>query len=113
MHEYSIVASLLERVDAEARARNATAVGRVAVKIGELSGVEIDLLRTAFETFRERTLCAGAELTIEAVAARWACRGCGREIARGALLACPACGRPARLVGGDEILLQSIEMEVA
>jgi len=113
MHEYSIVASLLERVDAEAHARNATAVSRVAVKVGELSGVEVDLLRTAFETFRERTLCAGAELAIEAVAARWACRGCGREIARGALLACPVCGRPARLVGGDEILLQSIEMEVA
>ena len=113
MHEYSIVASLLERVDAEARAHGATVVDRIQVRIGELSGVEIDLLRTAFETFRERTICAAAELEIEPVAARWSCRGCEREIERGAILRCPACGQPARLVDGGEILLQRIEMEVA
>ncbi len=41
MHEYSIVQALVERVDAEARARGATAVHRLSVSIGELSGVEI------------------------------------------------------------------------
>ncbi len=113
MHEYSIVASLLERVDAEARARGATAVERIQVKIGELSGVEIDLLKTAFETFRERSVCAAAELEIEPVPARWACPGCELEIARGGFLRCPECGLPARLASGDEVVLQRIEMEVA
>ena len=112
MHEYSIVSQLLEQVDAQARQREATAIHRIRVRIGELSGVEADLLRTAYETFREHTLCAGAELEISAVPARWVCRECGREIARGEVLSCPECSVPARLAGGDEILLEQIEMEV-
>jgi Zn finger protein HypA/HybF involved in hydrogenase expression len=47
------------------------------------------------------------------VPARWTCTACGREIPRGEVLTCPACELPARLApGGDEILLETIEMEV-
>jgi Zn finger protein HypA/HybF involved in hydrogenase expression len=45
------------------------------------------------------------------VAARWACIACDRDVAKGAVLRCEACGRPARLVHGDEIILERIEME--
>ena len=113
MHEYSIVQALIERVEAEARARNATAVHRLEVKIGALSGVETSLLATAFQLFREKTICEGAELTIEAAPASWACRDCGAGIAAGEVLRCAACGGYARLMSGDEILLERIEMEVA
>lgn len=113
MHEYSIVSSLLDRVEEEARAQHATAVHRLHLQIGELSGVEIDLLETAYETFRERTVCAGADLEIERIAARWDCPTCGRELAPGDALCCPDCGVPARMCGGNEIVLQRIEMEVA
>ena len=112
MHEYAIVQALFERVNAEARARGATGVHRLSVRIGELSGVEAELLSTAYDTFRERTICAGAELDLQVVPARWACPDCGSAIARGAVLACPSCAMPARLVQGDEILLDRIEMEV-
>ena len=112
MHEYSIVQALLERVDAEARARGATAVHRLSVRIGELSGVEGELLATAYDTFRQRTICEGAALDLRIVPARWACPECGDAIARGAVLTCPSCAMPARLVQGDEILLDRIEMEV-
>lgn len=112
MHEYSIVEALLTRVDAEARARGATAVHRLTVRIGELSGVEIDLLTTAYATFRERTICAHADLDVLPVAAAWACPQCGGQIDRGAMLQCLRCGVPARLAQGDEILLDRIEMEV-
>ncbi len=113
MHEYSIVSALLERVEAEARAREATAVHHLRVRVGEVSGVETELLASAYELFRERTLCAAADLEIVAVPARWACPSCEREIARGAVLRCEECTLPARLVDGDEILLERIEMEVA
>jgi len=113
MHEYSIVRALLDRVDREARARQATAVHRLQVRIGELSGVEIELLATAYRTFRERSLCAAAELEVVPVAAAWACPRCDRPVAAGALLRCPDCAAPARLVAGDEIVLDRIEMEVA
>lgn len=112
MHEYSIVEALLARVDAEARARGATAVHRLTVRIGELSGVEIDLFATAFATFRDRTICAHADLEVMAVAAVWKCPVCGGQIEHGSMLQCAACDVPARLSQGDEILLDRIEMEV-
>jgi hydrogenase nickel incorporation protein HypA/HybF len=111
MHEYSIVASLIERVEREAAAHRAARVHRLHVKLGELSGVEIDLLKTAFDTFRERTICEGAELALERIAAAWACPTCHRPIPRGAILRCQVCGRAARMIHGDEIVLERIEME--
>ena len=111
MHEYSIVASLIDRVQQEADAHGGARVHRLHVKIGELSGVEVDLLKTAFETFRERTVCDGAEMKIDTVAPAWACPSCERSVARGAILRCEACDRPARMIQGDEIILQRIEME--
>jgi hydrogenase nickel incorporation protein HypA/HybF len=112
MHEYSIVQALVERVEREARARNAAAVHRLSVRIGELSGVDVELLETAFATFRDRTICQDAALDIERVAARWECPECLTGLRPGSLLRCAACGVPARLARGDEIVLDRIEMEV-
>ena len=112
MHEYSIVEALLVRVDAEARARGATAVHRLTVRIGELSGVEIELLASAFATFRDRTVCAHAALDNMPIAAVWTSSVCSGQIERGSILRCAACGVPARLSQGDEIVLDRIEMEV-
>lgn len=112
MHEYSIVQALIERVDAEARARGASAVHRLSVRIGELSGVEVDLLATAYAAFRERTVCERADLDVQRVPARWECPRCGGPIGRGNLLRCATCDVPARLAEGDEIVLDRIEMEV-
>jgi len=112
MHEYSIVQSMVERVNAEMRARGATGVHRLSVRIGELSGVEPGLLSKAYETFRDRTVCEHAELDLRMVPARWECPSCARTIAVGGVLSCPACGLPARLAEGDEIMLDRIELEV-
>lgn len=113
MHEYSIVEALMRRVEGEARSRAAISVGRIRVALGELSGVDPALLATAYELFRERTLCQGAELEIHTVPASWVCPSCGRAFARGEILRCLACQSPARLASGDEIVLEQIEMEVA
>ena len=113
MHEYSLIQSLVTRVEAEARARRASSVHRVVVALGELSGVDPELFATAYETFRAGTLCEGAPLEVRRIEARWACSGCGREIRRGQVLTCDGCGLPARIAqGGDEIVLETIEMEV-
>ncbi len=113
MHEYSIVGSLLERACAEAQARGAVAVHRLTVAIGAAAGVEPELLSRAYETFREGTICAGAELCLRRVEERWECPQCGRPVLRGEILRCRRCARPAHLVSGDEIILERIEMEVA
>ena len=113
MHEYSIVQALLDRVDHEARRHGALRVHKVRVSLGELAGVEVGLLRTAYDTIRHRTVCQEAELEVREVAARWECSRCAAPIARGTALRCAACGQPARLASGEEIMLDQIEMEAA
>lgn len=112
MHEYSIVQALLDRVHREAAQRSATAVHRLHVRIGELSGVEVDLLTTAFDTFKGRSISEDAELVVHSVPAAYSCPGCGRDFPRGEILRCPDCALPARLTEGGEIFLDRIEMEV-
>jgi hydrogenase nickel incorporation protein HypA/HybF len=113
MHEYSIIQSLMSRVEAEAQKHGATSVHSIEVRIGEQSGVEIDLLETAFETFREGSICAGATMKVTSVPAVWQCPICARTLVSGTVLICEECRAPARLISGDEIFLDRIEMEAA
>ncbi len=110
MHEYSIIQSLVDSVVAAAP-RDAS-VHRIEVRIGELSGVDCELLATAYDVFRAGTICERASMRIDRVPARWLCPKCGGEIPRGIALRCRACDAPARLASGDEIILQRIELEV-
>ena len=112
MHEYSLVQGLFEAVAAQAAARGATAVGKVTVGLGELAGVDPELLATAFTTFRPASPYPQAELSIRWVEAAWVCAACAAPFQRGAVLRCPACGAPGRLAAGDELILERIEMEV-
>jgi hydrogenase nickel incorporation protein HypA/HybF len=113
MHEYSLVEALVRRVEEEARRRSALAVHAVRVRVGELSGVDPDLFRTAYETFRAGTLCADAALEVRRVAATWSCPRCHAPIPRGAVLRCGACAEPAQLdEGSDALTLDAIDMEV-
>jgi hydrogenase nickel incorporation protein HypA/HybF len=113
MSERSVVAALLGRIEREAQRRNATRVRRVEVRIGEVSGVDPDLLAAAFAAAAERTVCHGADLRVRRVAARWACPSCGSDVAPGAVLRCARCGGPARLEEGGEVELERVEMELA
>jgi hydrogenase nickel incorporation protein HypA/HybF len=112
LHEFSIVQDLLDNGHGRARDQGAIKVHRIHLRIGEISGVEIDLLASAFEICRENTLCAGAELEIQPIPPAWACPTCGGEVRPGEILSCAQCGVPARLLRGDEIVLERIEMEV-
>jgi hydrogenase nickel incorporation protein HypA/HybF len=113
VHEYSIVRALLDRVEAEVRARGAVSVAAVRVALGRQSGVEPGLLRSAFELVRAGTPCAAAELELAEIDTRWACRTCGAETAAERPSRCASCGGPTRLVAGDEIVLERLELEVA
>ena len=112
MHEYSLMLAVLERVEEESKAHQAIAVHRVRLRIGDVSGVEADLLESAFEIVKAGTVCERAALEIERVPARWECSACGQPVGGGERLQCAACGAPARLASGGEILLGRIELEV-
>jgi hydrogenase nickel incorporation protein HypA/HybF len=113
VHEYSLVEALVRRVEAEARKHRAVAVHKLSVRVGELAGVDPELFATAYETFRQGTICEKAPLALSHVAATWSCPRCEKPIAKGAILRCASCDEPARLDdGGDALTLDGIEMEV-
>ena len=112
MHEYSIVQAMFERIEEAARAQGAVAVRHVKVRIGELAGVDVGLLQTAYETFRADTMCDRATLSVALVPARWCCPEGHGDLRPGQVLTCTRCGRAARLAAGDEIMLEQLELEV-
>jgi len=113
MHEYSLIQALIARTSQEAGRQGALRVRSLTVRLGELSGVEPALLATAFALARAGTACEGAELRMDRVAAVWSCPGCKKIFARGEVLRCAACARPAELNdGADALTLDRIELEV-
>lgn len=113
MHEYSIVQALLEQCEHYAEANEAKRVTKVVTKIGRLSGVEPHLLEIAFNTFKERTVCDGAEFVMQLQPVVITCRGCGAETTLEELhYRCPHCESiDVAVIDGEEMLLLSLEME--
>jgi hydrogenase nickel incorporation protein HypA/HybF len=112
VHEYSVASSLLDLVEGHVRAHGASRVLRVHVRIGEQSGVEPELLRSAWQLVSERGPAAAAALELHAVPVRWECRSCEKTLVPTVALRCSACGRPAVLAAGSELFLDRIELEV-
>lgn len=112
MHEYSIVQAMFDQIQAQARQRNAVAVKRVYVRIGRSAGVDVPLLKTAYDTFRVKTICEDAPLDVDEVPEVWTCPDGHGDIPAGHRLTCETCGRPARMASGDEIVLERLELEV-
>lgn len=114
MHEFSIVQSLLQIVEEHARREGAKEVSKVVLRVGVLSGVEVPLLETAFNTFKEGSVARNARLVIEVEKLRLKCSDCGRESEKEELNAlCPACGSlNTQVVGGQDLLLKSLELGI-
>jgi hydrogenase nickel incorporation protein HypA/HybF len=113
MHEYSIVQALLDQCEHHARINGSRKVMKVTVKIGVLSGVELHLLRSAFETFREDTVCREAELEIIHQKVLVECGKCRRQSTiEKHDYHCPNCGSAeVRVIDGEDMYLMRLEME--
>ncbi len=115
MHELSVCLSLLQQMEQIANERNAVAVEKIYLQIGPLSGIEPALLRNAYPLAAAGTVAADAELIIEASDVVVSCTECGVESpAKANRLLCSACGDfRTRVVSGDEMILQRLEMTLA
>lgn len=109
MHEVSLVQSLFTEVRRALEGHPGAVVKVLHVRIGELAGVEPELLRRAYDALRETAGFPEAELWLVDEAAVWTCPLCGGELVRGAPLACTTCELPARLFRGGEMFLDRIE----
>jgi hydrogenase nickel incorporation protein HypA/HybF len=113
MHELSIAQSIVETVLHEAAAHGGGRVTRVAVRVGEISGINPDALSFAFDVIVRDTDLAAARLEIEQVPLTQRCRDCGHRFrAVEFQVTCPACGALGTdTVAGDELQVAFLEME--
>jgi hydrogenase nickel incorporation protein HypA/HybF len=113
VHELSLVASVFEVLEDEARRHDARRVTRVVLRIGVMSGVVPDLLESAFEVYRKGTIAETARLEIEIVPVKLRCPDCGGEAVREDTdFSCAGCGsRRVEIVEGRDLVVGTIELE--
>jgi len=112
MHEYSVVQALLNQCEDIVKENNATKIDKVICKIGVMSGIEIHLLKIAFDTFKEGTICDKAEFIINEQKVKLRCRECKDEYEIDEVIyKCRSCGSLSMdIVDGEDMYLMSLEM---
>lgn len=113
MHELSIALNIVDRALEESRARGEARVEAVFLRIGQLSGVDVDALRFSFGIACDQPQISGCRLEINEVPVSMDCPNCGRETRTASVqqLCCSQCGTPAlEIVHGRELELQAMEI---
>lgn len=115
MHEISLVQGLFEQLAELAKQNNMTKVVTVTMEIGPLSGVVEDSFRFGFEILaKEEALLQDAELILHSTSVTYRCTGCNtaHEGCTERPACCRQCGESFLIAeGGDELILQKVEME--
>jgi hydrogenase nickel incorporation protein HypA/HybF len=126
MHELSVAQAI---VDTAVRHADGRRVKLVSLRLGSMRQVVPDSLAFYFDIVARETLCEGAELEHEIVAARLRCPDCDREwdpapqpvASHGPIegeltlptFRCADCGTPGEVEAGGELEVESIEVEDA
>ena len=112
MHELSVASAVLNTAVKHADGRR---VKLVSVQTGALRQVVPDTLDFYFEFVARGTVCEGARLEQELIAARLRCEECGEEWAiEIPAFRCPSCaGSAVTVATGNEFEVESIEVEEA
>ena len=107
MHELSLASAIVDTVERHADGQRVTVI---SLRVGALRQVVPESLALYVELVGRDTVCEGARLELEVVPARLAC--CGSEW-EPPTFRCPSCGAGGRVVGGEEFLVESLQLEEA
>ena len=119
MHELSLATAIVQLVERHAAGRRVSAVN---VKVGAMRQVVPRSLEFLFEFAARGSVCEGAQLEQELIAARLRCEDCRcewdpapppAETAEELVVSfrCPGCGAARfEVVGGEELEVESIEV---
>lgn len=112
MHELAICQALLTEITGISR-QVPGKIRKVTIQMGPLSGAEPALLARAYPIACAGTLAEGSELVIVETLVRVRCHACNAESeAKANRLLCAVCGEwRTELLGGDELLLQRVEID--
>jgi len=109
MHELSVSSAVVDTVLKHAAGRRVTVV---SLRIGHLRQVVPESLAFYFGLVSRETLCEGARLEQEYVPARLRCARCPHEWdPEDAWFRCTACGGAGEVIAGEELEVESIEVE--
>jgi hydrogenase nickel incorporation protein HypA/HybF len=110
VHELSVSAAVVDTAVRHAAGRKVTSVH---LRVGALRQVVPDSLAFYFEIVARDTLCEGAVLEQELIAARLRCASCETEWEADApAFRCPGCtGGDVSVVCGDELEVETIDVE--
>ena len=114
MHELSIALNILEIAEEEAERRGLVGVVAIHLRLGPLSGVVPEALRSAYGLAREGSSLAGAGLVIEEVPLIVYCPACDAERSAVSVqqLCCVECGTVTpQVVSGRELDIAALEIE--
>jgi hydrogenase nickel incorporation protein HypA/HybF len=113
LHEMSIAASVLDAIRAESLQHNGAHINRAGLRIGELSGVEIESLRFCLEVLAGGTDLEPLSFELEPVPWTRQCRACGTVFrVIDAQPSCASCASTATdPAGGDQLELSFVELE--
>ncbi|TLD81618.1 hydrogenase/urease nickel incorporation protein HypA [Helicobacter sp. MIT 05-5293] len=116
MHEYSIVASLIEMCEDYALEHHADNIATIRIAIGERSGVDQMLIKNSFETFKlDSQVCRNANLEIETQKVILECQTCHHRFDAKDLTysTCPKCHSQQTIITqGKELHLMALELDV-
>lgn len=114
MHEYSVVASLLELCLEHVKENGATSVQNIVVSIGERANIDKTLLQSAFEVLQEEYECVRhATLTLTTEELLLECRECEATFHSLDNPTCPKCAsKNTHIIKGRDIRLEQLELEI-
>jgi hydrogenase nickel incorporation protein HypA/HybF len=111
MHELSIASAVVATVERHA---DGQPVALVHLRVGRLRQVVADSLVFYFGFVSAGTVCEGAQLEIDVVPARLRCLDCRDEWElEEPLFRCPCGSTRVEVAAGDELEVESIEIEEA
>ncbi len=114
MHEAGIAESVIAVVQ-DALGERKARVLTVRVVIGALAGVDSESFTTWFEMLAKDTLADGAAVQVQRKPALLVCDSCGQKAEFNGWgpmePLCAACSSPVRLEGGQEIFVDSVEID--
>jgi hydrogenase nickel incorporation protein HypA/HybF len=113
MHEMAVTESILRITLEHAQRNKAARVTAINIKLGQLASLVDDSIRFYWDLIAADTIAEKAELRFERVPARVVCLDCAAEFPLSKdSFACPNCGSERfRVVAGDEMSVESIEVE--
>ena len=112
MHEVSIMQSTLQLAEEHARKAGGTAITRICLRVGLVSGVVPEALEFAFDVLKTGTMAEGASLEIERIPGEFRCPACGTQVRLDEVrFDCPACNGMLTLAnGGADLELSHLEV---